>query len=482
MALNPYELKNLPVSMRSPHEANPVRSARQIVRVAEGSPAERLGIRAGDEMLRINGKKMRDVFDYRLAVLDEELKLELRRPDGSLYEVQVVKEEDEDIGLEFAESMMDDPRHCHNKCLFCFIDQLPPGMRDTLYFKDDDMRLSFLTGNYITLTNMKDEELDRLIAYHLSPMNVSVHTTNPELRKKMLGNRFAVRIMEQLRRIARAGIDINAQIVLMPGLNDGAELDKTLADLASLGDSLQSIACVPVGLTRFRKSLDLPYIRPCDKENSRKLLEQAERWQKHFKETLGRKVFFPADEFYLLAGAEIPEAEEYEGFPQLENGIGMLALFREEVRALLREIRLENRRNRDYRRYKKQKAVHFHLPVGTAAYAFMQPLCRQLGRALGCELTVQRVENHFFGESITVTGLLTGQDVCRALLEVLPAEKTGRDAVLLGDMMLKQDEDIFLDDWTLAELEDKLGVPVFKSGFGAEAMKDAILKGKDLLL
>lgn len=482
MAQNPYELKHLPVSMRNQHEANPLRSARQVLRVQAGSAAERLGIAAGDELLSINGRKMKDVFDYRLAILDAGLELSFRRTDGTTYTVFLEKAEDEDPGLEFAESMMDDPLHCHNKCLFCFIDQLPPGMRETLYFKDDDMRLSFLSGNYITLTNMKDEELDRLIAYHLSPMNVSVHTTDPQLRRRMLGNRFAVRIMDQLRRIAAAGIAINVQIVLMPGINDGEELDKTLSDLASLGEALQSVACVPVGLTKYRKQLGLPYIKPCDKESSRALIRQCERWQKHFQADWGRRVFFPADEFYLLAEEEIPEAEAYEGFPQLENGIGLLALFRAEVRALVRQLRRENRRTEDYRDYRKKRLLTVHMPVGTAAHAFMVPLCRQLGRCLGVELKLHKIVNTFFGESITVTGLLTGQDVCRALLKELPAEKTGRDFVILGDVMLRATEDVFLDDWTLSELEDKLGVPVLKSGTGAEGIKDAILRGKELLL
>lgn len=482
MAKNPYELKHLPISQRNRHEADPVRSARQLTGVVPGSPAEALGIRAGDELLKINGRKIRDVFDYRLAVLDDVLELTLRRLDGSIYERRLEKGENQDPGLEFAESMMDDPLHCHNKCLFCFIDQLPPGMREMLYFKDDDMRLSFLTGNYITLTNMKDEELDRLIAYHLSPMNVSVHATDPELRKYMLGNRFAVRIMDQLRRIAEAGIEINVQIVLMPGLNDGEALEQTLRDLSALGPSLQSIACVPVGLTKYRKALGLPYIKPVDKASAADLLARTARWQAAFKEKLGRRVFFPADEFYLMAGEPIPEAEAYEGFPQLENGIGLLSLFRAEMKAIVRSIYRENRRNKDFRAFRQKGLLKVHMPTGTAAAEFMRPYCRQLGRSLGVELIVHAVENKFFGESITVAGLLTGQDLYAALKEILPPEPEAGEIVMIGDVMLRSGEEVFLDDWTVDELQDKLGVPVLVNRSTAEGIREALERGKDLLL
>lgn len=482
MPKNPYELKQLPVSQRGSHEANPVKSARQIVGITPGSPAEAMGIKAGDELLQINGRKVKDVFDYRLAILDPKLELLLRRPDGTRYEVSIEKPEQEDPGLEFVESMMDDPLHCHNKCLFCFIDQLPRGMRETLYFKDDDMRLSFLSGNYITLTNMKDDELNRLIDYHLSPMNVSVHTTDPELRKFMLGNRFAVKVMDQLRRIADAGIEINAQIVLMPGINDGPALERTLRDLASLGDALRSVACVPVGLTRYRNALGLPLIKPCDRESSRQLLAQTSRWQAFFKEKLGRRVFFPADEFYLLAGEEIPEAEAYEGFPQLENGIGMLSLFRQEMREIIREKQRENFRRRDRRGQKKGKKLCFHMPVGTAPAEFMRPLCRQLAQCYDVELRLYAVKNRFFGESITVSGLLTGQDIFAYMKDVLPEKPDGTDVMIIGDVMLRADEEVFLDDWTVTDLREKLGVPILIGRANAAGLRDAIVRGKELYL
>ncbi len=451
MANNPYELPRLPLSGRNSHESNPVKSARQIVQVTPGSIADELGLEAGDELLEINGKKIKDVFDYRIQVLDDELTMLFRTKKGELFEASIEKDEDEDIGLEFAEAMMDDPTHCHNKCLFCFIDQLPPGMRETLYFKDDDMRLSFLSGNYITLTNIKDEELDRLIAYHLSPMNVSVHTTNPELRKSMLCNRFASDIMAKMQRIAAAGIEINVQIVLVPGVNDGAELERTLKDLATLGDSLESVAIVPVGLTKYREELKLPLIRPVGSAEAVELLTLAKAAQSQFLRTLGRRVVYPADEFYLLAGEAIPPAEAYEGFPQLENGIGLLALFREEMSEVLAEVKP----------HKQTEKIAVHVPIGVAAADFMRPYCEDLGKCFGLDLMIHEIPNDFFGEKITVTGLLTGQDVLAGLRE--PVARTAAEQktyVFLGDVMLRQGTEVFLDDLTVTDLEKALGVAV----------------------
>lgn len=480
MPNNQYELDHVPASARGSHEVNPARSARRIVSVVPDSVAAELGICPGDELLEINGQVVKDVFDYRLAILESELRLVFRRANGEFCEAVVTKAEEEDIGLEFAEAMMDDPLFCHNRCLFCFIDQLPPGMRETLYFKDDDMRLSFLSGNYITLTNMKDAELDRLIAYHLSPMNVSVHTTNPDLRKKMLHNRFAVRIMEQLRRIAAAGIEINVQIVLIPGVNDGAELDRTLEDLAGLGESLQSVAVVPVGLTRYREKLKLPHIEPVGRAVSATLLDQTVQWQKTFLERLGRRVLFPADEFYLMAGMPIPEAEAYEGFPQLENGIGLLALFRDEMaRRLARLRRLAGRRSAEDGA-DTSVPFTFHMPVGTAAAPFIEPLCGQMAELMGVELVLHPILNRFFGESITVSGLLTGQDIFEGLRDAVRSslDQGRKTLVLLGDVMLRQGEEVFLDDWTVTRLETELGVPALVTEADAEGLEKGIRKGK----
>ncbi len=446
--MNPYELERLPLQDRNRHEADPVRSARQIVSVVAGSIAAELGLKPGDELLEVNGRRIKDVFDYRLAVLDSELLMLFRLASGELVEFEISKDEDEDPGLEFAEAMMDDPTRCHNKCLFCFIDQLPPGMRETLYFKDDDMRLSFLSGNYITLTNIKDEELDRLIAYRLSPMNVSVHTTDPELRRQMLCNRFAAGIMEKLRRIADAGIEINCQIVLVPGVNDAEHLDRTLADLASLGDALSSVAIVPVGITRYRDELKLPLIRPVDAAAAEDLLSRADHWQTRFMGSLGRRVVFPADEFYLLARREIPPAAAYEGFPQLENGIGLLSLFREEVTELIAETDPQ----------KRSDALTVHAPVGTAARDFLRPYAQELAARYGVALEMHAIRNEFFGESITVTGLLTGQDILAQLKPVVKPEE--KNLVLIPDVCLRSGTEVFLDDMTVRALAKALAVPV----------------------
>lgn len=496
-ANNPYELTHLPASRRNQlgrnqqgrilHESNPVRSARQIVSIAPGSIAEELGLKPGDELLEVNGKKIKDVFDYRLAVLDDELTMLFRTSEGEFFEAQIEKDEDEDLGLEFAEAMMDDPTHCHNKCLFCFIDQLPPGMRETLYFKDDDMRLSFLSGNYITLTNIKDEELDRLIAYHLSPMNISVHTTNPELRKSMLCNRFASDIMAKMQRIAAAGIEINVQIVLVPDVNDGAELERTLDDLATLGDSLESVAIVPVGLTKYREELKLPLIKPVGPVEAAELLALAKAKQSHFLGTLGRRVVYPADEFYLLAGEEIPEAEAYEGFPQLENGIGLLSLFRDEMEAILAEpcpvpqqvqAPPTDRSQAPQTQAPTQETV-IHVPVGTAAADFMRPYCETLGARFGVQLELHAIENHFFGEKITVSGLLTGQDVLEQLREPVARSlaKEKNTYVFIGDVMLRQGTEVFLDDRTVTELEKSLEVPVRVVGANAAGLQSGLQAG-----
>ena len=277
-----------------------------IIAVEPGSIAADLGLCPGDRLLRLNGEPVKDVFAYRLQVLEEELLLEIRKADQTEIAFEIEKDADELLGLEFEDPLMDQSRHCHNRCLFCFIDQLPPGLRETLYFKDDDLRLSFLTGNYVTLTNLDDEELDRLIAYHLSPMNVSVHTTNPELRRFMMANPRSVKIMEQLRRIAAAGIEINCQIVLCPGLNDGCELERTLEDLETLGERLSSVAVVPVGLTKFREANGLPLLQAVDRTIARQVLEQTAYWQTRFQKRYGRRIFYAADEFYLRAEQAIP--------------------------------------------------------------------------------------------------------------------------------------------------------------------------------
>lgn len=446
------------------------RSGQVVQSVEPGSIAEELGILPGDRLLSVNGEPVADVFAYRLAVMDTEIVLEMADAAGEpvLYEIE--KDEDESLGLVFEDALMDRSRHCHNRCVFCFIDQLPPGMRETLYFKDDDMRLSFLTGNYITLTNLSDAELDRLIGYHLSPMNISVHATDPECRRLMLKNPRSTAILSQLRRIAAAGIDINAQIVLCPGINDGAILERTLTDLAEFGDQLLSVAAVPVGITRYRDANGLTRLERFDVRRASDVVRQTRRWQQFFMERLGRRVFFAADEFYVRAGLPLPPAADYENMPQLENGVGMLALLNAELDDGL-AARTSNGaaaaepgpapRGIFGRLPDQVRSVH--LLTGTDAAPYLARFRERLQKCYNFSVFVHPVENRFFGSTITVAGLLTGQDLTAAGQSVLSGVSAGereRAVILLPDCMLKQDEDVFLDDWTPDDLSRAFGVPV----------------------
>ncbi|NCC77611.1 MAG: DUF512 domain-containing protein, partial [Clostridia bacterium] len=308
----------------------------QLIRGCQpGSIADELDLAAGDRLIAIDGEPVRDVFDYRLRQLAEDLVVRIEHRDGSIVDYEIEKDEDEDLGLEFEEALLDECTHCHNKCVFCFIDQLPKGLRKTLYFKDDDLRLTFLTGNYVTLTNITDEELDRLIAYRFSPMNISVHTTDPELRVRMMKNPKSGQIMERLERIAAAGIALNAQIVLCPDWNDKEALEKTLHDLASLRPSVQSIAIVPVGVTRFREENNLAPMRPFTREECRAVIETVQQYQARFLVEANSRILYASDEFYLRGGLALPAASEYDDFPQLENGVGMVSLFTATLQAHL---------------------------------------------------------------------------------------------------------------------------------------------------
>ena len=352
---------------------------------------------------------------------------------------------------------MDKQRSCYNKCVFCFIDQLPKGMRETLYFKDDDARLSFLFGNYITLTNIDDREIDRILQMHISPINISVHTMNPKLRCEMMQNRFAGDALRHLRRLAENNIRLNCQIVLCPGLNDGEELEFTLSELYKLGECLQSVACVPVGLTRYREGL-YP-LQPFNAESAENAIEILERWGDKFKGERGTRTVFPSDEFYLIAGRELPSYEFYEDFPQIENGVGMLRDFEEEFLWALDET--------------EGRAMHRRvtIPTGTAAYPFLNKVFDALREKFpGLEINLVPVKNEFFGGTVDVTGLLVGQDVLRRL----KTENLG-DEVLIPTNMLMANEPIFLDDMTLDQLSDALGVPVRR------IQKDAAGQLRDML-
>ena len=410
--------------------------------VESGSPAARAKIRAGEELLAINGQEIVDVLDYRFYMMDKRLELTLRSGAGE-RKVSVKKGEYEELGLTFDTYLMDRERSCRNQCIFCFIDQMPPGMRETLYFKDDDARLSFLYGNYITLTNLTEHDIERTIRMKISPVNISVHTTNPELRCKMMHNRFAGESLSILRRLADGGIAMNAQLVLCPGINDGAELERSMRDLAEYLPALRTVSCVPVGLTKYRGGL-YP-LRPYTKEEAADVVAQVEAFGDEMKARHGTRVFYASDEFYLKAGLPLHDGDFYEDYGQLENGVGMLTLQREQFRDALPFFEPDGRKR------------NFSIATGVAAAPFLQKLvdeARETWHNLNGK--VYPIVNDFFGHEITVAGLITGQD----LIAQLRGKDLG-DELLLPDVLLK---DVFLDDVTLSEVREALGVPITMVG------------------
>ena len=408
--------------------------------IAEGSIAEELGIEPGDRLISINGHEVEDVFDYRYLTDDEELTLLVySASEDDEYECDVEKDADEDLGIEFDAGLMDEYRHCCNKCIFCFIDQMPPGMRKTLYFKDDDARLSFLQGNYVTLTNMSDHDVERICFYKLSPINVSIQTTNPELRCRMLNNRLAGKALSKLDTFCKAGIEINGQIVLCKGYNDGAELDRSLGDIERYLPNLTSVSVVPVGLTKYRDKLTK--LEPYSSSEAQAVLEQIEKWQKYYKSKYNTNLVYASDEWYLTAGRPIPSAAEYEGFPQIENGVGM-------IRSLLDEF--EENFARDYS--DRISGGIFTFVTGKA----MEPVISGLGRRIsdkypGVRINTVGIRNDFFGEKITVAGLVTGQDI----IAQLKGRELG-DYVVLPSCMLRAGESVLLDDVTVDDLQSAL--------------------------
>ena len=417
----------------------------KILAVLPRSIAEKAGIRGGDVLVSINQNEIRDVLDYRFYLTDTNVSVTLFRGDES-YTVHINKGEYDDIGLSFETPLMDKKHSCTNKCVFCFIDQLPPGMRESLYFKDDDDRLSFLHGNYVTLTNLKDEDIDRIIKMHISPVNVSVHTTNPEIRVKMMKNKHAGEVLSYLGRMADAGIALCTQIVLCKGLNDGAELDRTLHDLIQYYPSLRSCAIVPVGLTKYREKLyPLEAFTP---EECAAVIEQVNTYGNWCLKKYGTRIFYCSDEFYVRAGLPLPTEEFYEDYSQIENGVGMLTSMRAEF-----DMEIE---------YLDELLVDFRAPrtvsvvTGMAAYEHISSLAKELAEKVkGLTVNVYPIVNNFFGHSVTVAGLLTGLDV----VEQLKGKDLG-DELLFPSVMLRADGDIFLDDMTPAELSAHLDVPV----------------------
>lgn len=425
--------------------------------VEAGSIAEELGIEPGDRLLAIDGQEIEDIFDYQFYEESEELLLLIEKADGEQWELEIEKDADESLGISFGEGLMDEYRSCRNRCIFCFIDQMPPGMRDTLYFKDDDSRLSFLQGNYITLTNMSDRDVERIVRYRLEPINISFHTTNPELRCRMLHNRFAGDALKKVDILYQGGIEMNGQIVLCRGVNDGEELERTIRDLTKYLPLLKSVSVVPVGLTRFREGL-YP-LEPFTREEAREVLRVIHRWQKKIYEEYGIHFIHAGDEWYLLAEEEVPEEERYDGYLQLENGVGMLRLLFNEF-----EEGMERLGDGD-------RSGEISAATGKLAYPYIRRMADRIQeRYPGVKVHVYCIRNDFFGERITVSGLITGQDI----IAQLKGKELG-SRLLLPCNMLKADEDVFLDDITVKEVSDALQVPVDIVKSSGQDLIDAIL-------
>ena len=406
------------------------------------SIAEELGIEPGDKLISINDNIIEDVFDYHYLVNDEELVVIIEKANGEEWELEIEKDYDEDLGIIFEQGLMDEYRSCRNKCIFCFIDQMPKGMRETLYFKDDDSRLSFLQGNYITLTNMSDHDVERMIQYHLGPINISFQTTNPELRCKMLHNRFAGEALKKVDKLYEAGIHMNGQIVLCKGVNDGEELERSIRDLTNYLPYLQSVSVVPVGLTKYRDGL-YP-LEPFTKEDAIKVLEIIENWQKKIYDEHGLHFIHAGDEWYILAEREMPEEERYDGYLQLENGVGMLRLLIDEFDEAFSDIEGDDRKR------------EISIATGKLAYPYLQQMIENLQvKFPNIKVHLYWIRNEFFGETITVSGLITGQDLMAQLKDKQLGSK-----LLLPCNMLRDGEEVFLDDVTLTQVKESLQVEI----------------------
>lgn len=422
-----------------------------------GGIGEELGIEPGDKLLAINGNEIQDVFDYYYYEESEQLLLLIEKPDGEEWELEIEKDEDESLGIEFDQSLMDEYRSCRNKCMFCFIDQMPKGMRETLYFKDDDSRLSFLQGNYITLTNMSDHDVERIVKYRLEPINISFQTTNPELRCKMLHNRFAGEALEKVDILYRGQIEMNGQIVLCKGVNDGEELERTIRDLTGYLPYLKSVSIVPVGLTRYRDGL-YP-LEPFTKEDAREVLSVIHRWQEKIYQEHGIHMIHAGDEWYVLAEEEVPEEERYDGYLQLENGVGMMRLLFNEVQEALSAVTGDERQR------------EISLATGRLMYPYIGKILEEIRKKFPNITThLYAIRNDFFGERITVSGLITGQD----LTGQLKGQPLG-ERLLLPCNMLKIGEPVFLDDFTLEEVENSLQVKTDIVKSSGQDLLDAVI-------
>ena len=433
--------------------------------VIKDSPAGKAGVKPGERLISINGEVIEDIFDYQYLGIGEKLTLSLESVDGSQRTAEIIKDEDEDLGLLFDNGLMDDYRHCTNKCIFCFIDQMPPGMRENLYFKDDDSRLSFLQGNYITLTNMSEHNVDRIIKYRLSPINISFQTMNPKLRCMMLNNRFAGEALAKVDRFYEAGILMNGQIVLCKGVNDGDELEYSLKELYKYVPVLESLSVVPVGLSKFREGL-YP-LEPFNKEDACRVIDKIESWQRKAYEEHGIHFVHASDEWYIMAGRELPEEERYDGYLQLENGVGMLRSIMVEFEDSLREYAdlygksaghsLSDRIRNAFKRLPRIKEESITMITGRLAAPYLERMCAQLHALFPQrDVRVLAIRNDFFGEMITVSGLLTGQDILAQCMEAESKEELG-DKLILPQNVVQADSELLLDDYVVDDLRRKLG-------------------------
>ena len=438
--------------------------------VEPGSIAEEMELEPGDVLLQINDEEIEDIFDYRFLIKDEYLEVLIRKPDGEEWLLEIDKDFDDDLGLEFENSLMSEYRSCYNKCIFCFIDQMPPGMRETLYFKDDDSRLSFLQGNYITLTNMQEKDVDRIVRLNLAPINISVQTTNPELRCKMLNNRFAGEKLKFLDKLYDGQIEMNGQVVCCKNVNDGAELKRTIEDLSKYLPFMRSVSVVPAGITKFREGL-YP-LELFTKEESGEIIDLIESYQQGFYEEYGLHFIHASDEWYINAERDFPEEERYDGYIQLENGVGMMRLFIDEFQEAL-ELLVNSKK---YPKLKESLQRTVTLATGKLTYSTLQNFADQMQEYFpGLTIHVCSIRNDFFGETITVSGLITGQDLVKQIREKQQEGIDLGDTLHIPSNMLRMGEQVFLDDMTVEDVERELNMRIVPIDSGGRDFIEAII-------
>ncbi len=430
----------------------------KVLHVHEGSLAQEVDIEPGDEILAINSQPIRDIVDLQFAMACEEMTIEVRKANGEQWLIEVDKDYDENLGVDWENPTVDRVKLCHNKCVFCFVDQIPGNMRKTLNMRDDDYRLSFLHGNFVTLTNLKDADLERIATLHMSPLNVSVHTTNPDLRIKMLGNKKrAGDILRQIKFLADADIEMNTQIVLCPDWNDGDELDRTIEELSAFYPAVRTLSVVPVGLTKHRQGL--AQLRNVTQKDAQNVIARINVWQDKLRPALGANFVHAADEFYVIAVADVPTALYYDEFAQIENGVGLLRTFMDGFDRTQGDLPL-----------KMIKSRHVAVVTGTSASRTIKDSAKQLNRIEGLTVDVHVIENRFYGSQVTVTGLITGQDIVNQVRDRLKA-----DVLIIPDVMLKDDRDVFLDDYTVERVQDEIKAPVLIVPTNASGMVNGIL-------